>query len=397
MKILIYSLFLPILKDGASASGRGLVKYLRHREPDVTVCTTNSGWTKEQIIVRGEEDEHLNIFCAWPAFALEFSPALIYFFYRKLKSFDVVHFRGLFSLCTICGAYMAGLLGVPYVVSPVGDRVPLWSERKEIRRGTIKHLYYRLLISKVLKRASRIVCTSEMEAGLIRQLEGAEEINNNIVSIPDGIDIGAYSIPVSRNIVQERIDKNYFLFIGRLSKEKGLEFLIKVWGAVTAIKNDLYLVVAGDDDLNPGYTDFLKKMILSIGSPETVILPGAVIGDLKLALLQNASCLVFPSYYESFGIVVLEALASGTPVVASMGTPWQSLETNDFGYWLPLDKDLWAKTLIEMSEGGMKKRNGFASRSKQWVVEHFKWDHIADRYLDVYKRAIEERHIMTDL
>ena len=119
-------------------------------------------------------------------------------------------------------------------------------------------------------------------------------------------------------------------------------------------------------------------------------MPGVIRGEFKNALLQQSKCLLLPSYFESFGNVVLEALASGTPVIASIGTPWKSLEENDFGRWLPWDVKAWVEAIASISEGESYHTDNFSKRSKKWVKDNFNWYNISDKYIDLYRENIQK-------
>lgn len=389
MKILMYSTYRPDMVDGASVSGHNLVRALRDRQVDVTVCTTDMGWTIKDIDAHGDRREDPRLFHAWFSHVLELSPGLMLFFCKTIRSFDVIHFRGVFSLGTIFGSFVARRLKKTYIISPVGDRVPSWNERSAISHGTIKYFYSKFFIKRVLQGADYIVCTSEMECNQIIALLNTRNVR--VASIPNGLAISAYSTPVERSILQRKLGimpaKSIYLCLGRLSKEKALEFLIEAWKKVIAQREDSVLVIAGGNKLNVEYVDSLRKMAAALRFPESVLFPGSVSGELKNALLQHSCCLLLPSYRESFGNVVLEALASGTPVLASKGTPWECLETDGLGRWLPWDTDIWAKAMIEQANIAESVDKKFFLRSRQWVAENFNWEKSADRYIRVYQET----------
>lgn len=375
--------------DGASVSGRNLVRALRERQADVTVCTTDLGWTQNHIGAHGDKRKDLHLSHAWFSHILEISPGLVLFFCKTIRSFNVVHFRGVFSLGTIVGSFIARRLKKPYIISLVGDRVPSWNERSAINHGTIKYFYSKFLIRRSLQDADYIVCTSEMECN---QITTQFNIHNvRVTSIPDGLAISAYSKSIERSILQKKLGimptKSIYLFLGRLSKEKALEFLIEAWKKVIAQRKNSVLVIAGGNRLNLKYIESLRKRITALELSESVLLPGSVSGELKNALLQNSCCLLLSSYRESFGIVVLEALASGIPVLTSMGTPWECLENEGLGRWLPWDTNIWAEAMIKQADMAKSMDKKFLLKSRQWVNENFSWEKVAERYIEVYQET----------
>jgi len=374
--------------DGASVSGRNLVWELRKLGFDITVCTTDLGWPRSLIRTNRED---CCIFHAHFSHILEIAPGLIAFFFRKMRCFDVVHFRGLYSLSTIIGAFFARRFGKPYIISPVGDRIPSWKERRAVSNGWIKYIYSRFLICSALTGAARIECASEMERDQI--LVQFTKPGPKVGVIPNGIDIAPYVRPAARTILETKLGikpgTTPFLYLGRLSKEKALEFLFAAWEKVIRQRNDSVLVLAGGNEINKEYIELLQGLVRSSWFSNSVLFPGSVSGELKNALLQYSCCLLLPSYRESFGNVVLEALASGTPVLASEGTPWKCLPANGLGHCLPWDADIWAKAMIEQ---GDRWKLGLGERTLtglHWVIENFSWEHVAARYAAVYRQAAQ--------
>ncbi|MGA2160301.1 MAG: glycosyltransferase family 4 protein [Dehalococcoidia bacterium] len=409
MKVLIYSTYRPDMHDGASTSGRGLVEELRRHKVDVTVCTTDRGWLQNHIDGHNDKLENCHLFHAWFSHILDISPSLMLYFCKTIKSFDLIHFRGVFSFPTVFGSFVAQWFKKPYIISPVGDRIPFWDERSAISHGTIKYFYFKLLIRMVLMRASYIVCTSEMELNRILSMLG----NNNRgtscasestfgIAIPDGIaipnalDENIYLAGighVSRAVVQTELgiacDKSIYLFLGRLSREKALEFLLEAWEKVVGKKKNSVLVIAGGGrKLHEEYIKSLRKIVATMKFPKSVIFPGPVSGELKLALLRYSCCLLLPSYSESFGMVVLEALFNGIPVLASKGTPWECLENEKLGRWLPWDTDLWAEAMINVANMMESTGQAFLLKSRKWITENFGWEKTTKKYIEIYNQVV---------
>ena len=88
------------------------------------------------------------------------------------------------------------------------------------------------------------------------------------------------------------------------------------------------MIIAGSDD---GYKDILTDQISKLNLENSVFLIGNVNFNQKQTLLANCSTFVLASQFESFGIVVAESLASGTPVIVSNRTPWKDIEFNKCG------------------------------------------------------------------
>lgn len=117
------------------------------------------------------------------------------------------------------------------------------------------------------------------------------------------------------------------LFLSRVHVKKGINFLI---AAVANLKSELqgYTInIAGEGE--QGYIDALKTLASYLGISDMINFVGGVYGERKWELFREADLFVLPTHSENFGIVVAEALACGTPVVTTNGTPWQELNGND--------------------------------------------------------------------
>src|SRR3989338_8684986 len=151
MKVLMCTYYAPGLVDGASASGHSLARHLRNQGTEVTLCTTDLGWPPEQ--KQPPRQENMRVFHAWFASGLEIAPSLIPYFIKSFSSYDLIHFRGIYSFSTLAGAAIAQCLGKPYLVSPLGNCPPTWENRHSRDKGTRKYLFFQLLAKRFVSAA----------------------------------------------------------------------------------------------------------------------------------------------------------------------------------------------------------------------------------------------------
>lgn len=163
--------------------------------------------------------------------------------------------------------------------------------------------------------------------------------NSHVALVPNGIDVDS--------IVPKSVYKNptELLFMSRIHPKKGLDMMID---ALNEVKNNFafHLTIAGSGD--ESYISELKAKIDSLGMNSAVTFVGPVYGEQKWQLLRDEDVVVLPSYSENYGLIVAEALASGTPVLTTKGTPWQSLEEHACGWWIELDVVSIAATLQQV-------------------------------------------------
>ena len=178
-------------------------------------------------------------------------------------------------------------------------------------------LYQRRAVS----RADCIHATAESERQNLLKLG----YNSNIQVIANGIDVDEIVMKQSWKRRRE------ILFLSRIHVKKGINYLLE---AVAQLRNELngYTIrIAGEGDA--AYINELKQQANILGISEMICFEGGVYGDKKWELYRNADIFVLPTHSENFGIVVAEALACGTPVITTNGTPWQELTTERCGWW----------------------------------------------------------------
>ena len=191
--------------------------------------------------------------------------------------------------------------------------------------GAIKH-YYRYYVPQVLTQAEKVICNSEATARDIAKFYGIPA--RKLVPIPlayndqhfrpistrPEFSPPQFPNPQFSNGLRQIInltDTPYFLTLGRQAPYKNIGAVITALAQVP----DCQLVIAGPQD--PRYTPDLEKLAIEKGVRSRVIFLSYVPYSQLPALLSRAIALVFPSLWEGFGLPVLEAMACGTPVIAS--------------------------------------------------------------------------------
>ncbi len=122
--------------------------------------------------------------------------------------------------------------------------------------------------------------------------------------------------------------------------------------------------------------------------PAESVFEGGVYGNRKWELFRQADLFILPTHSENFGIVVAEALASGTPAVTTMGTPWSELESRRCGWWTEVGTEATVQALrnfLSLTENELEKmgRNG-----RKLVEEKYSARKVAEEFVEMYKSIL---------
>lgn len=306
------------------------------------------------------------------------SKALVRGLAENLRSIDLMHISGFWLHTTYAAASMAHRQGLPYVLRPAGTLEP-WSFRRRRLKWLKKAVYFQLISRTLMDRAACLQACSTKEAEGFRKAG----YRGPVTIVPNGVDTEKYApgdVTEAEVYWPQLKDRLVVTFMSRLSPEKGLDTLIPLWAefARSAAYRDALLVIAGPDDR--GYQRRVTGMIDRHGLGNRVIMPGMLRGREKRALLRRADVFMLPSYSENFGIVVAEALACGTPVVTTTGTPWQELHEVDAGRWvLPTGPDL-SQALREVLDLSPSQRAAMGQRGRTLVMRNYTWDAVVRKF-----------------
>ncbi len=265
-----------------------------------TMCRS-AGLEKEFKQVSGFDTERLGLFLSYALRTLsslrrrlpigggilysssDFFPDLIFAFWQKILNRNLI--------------WVAGM----YLVAPS----PFQSSDARSLRGITYWLTQRLGVMLMRWKADNIcvLCQEDM-AYLVKFGISTDKV----IVISGGIDFDILSA------VPEQKKQYHGCFLGRFHHQKGLPELIRIWRRVVDIIPDAKLVIAGWG--RRSWVDRINALVAECNLQENVSMPGFVDNQRKFALLKASKVFLFPSSYESWGIVVAEALASGTPVVA---------------------------------------------------------------------------------
>ncbi|MCD6593180.1 glycosyltransferase family 4 protein [Candidatus Bathyarchaeota archaeon] len=212
--------------------------------------------------------------------------------------------------------------------------------------------------------------------------------HDKVTVIPNGVEVSTFNLNINREEVKRRYgikpNERIVLFIGRLVPQKGVDTLIKAAPLIIQRHRDARILIAGD-----GWSrTYLEELVKSMGLRDHVRFLG-FISDWELAdLMVAADVLVVPSVYEPFGIVALEGMAAGTPVVATnIGGLSEIIEHDRTGvlvYPRNPESIAWGVNRVLSDH---KYADWLVRNARRKVLEAYSWEEIAKRTVEVYESA----------
>ncbi len=312
----------------------------------------------------------------------EFSEGVLAFQQRQGRTYDLVHSH--YWLSGHVGQDLKDAWDVPHVIM-----FHTLGEAKNRHHPSENEPAYRIDGERlVAQNVDRVVCAGEGEKEMLTSLYGVPA--HRIVVVPCGVDIDEFQ-PLDRARVRVELglegEQPIVLFVGRIEPLKGIDVLLR---AVAQIESSFRLLVVGGDSKDAGRKRELTALASRLGVRAQVSFLDAVPHD-RLPLYYNAADIcVVPSYYESFGLVAVEAMACGVPVVASrVGGLKETVQDGQTGYLVPWHCPEPFAERLEMLLSNESLRRSLG-REARIASERFRWTEVAARVEDVYHDLVSE-------
>lgn len=254
----------------------------------------------------------------------------------------------------------------------------------------------RLAVEKeVLETAETIVATSPQEKQHMRSLVSK---TGNIDIIPCGTDVQQFG-SVDRETARAKLnidpEAKVVLYVGRFDPRKGIETVVRAVGASQLRESQkLHLIIGGGS--TPGNSDGIERdriegIINELGMSDITNLPGRLCQTVLPTYYAAADVCVVPSHYEPFGLVAIEAMASGTPVVASDVGGLQFTVVPEVTGLLAPPQDVPAFTkAIDRILMDQQWRNELGQAARERVINKFSWDGVAAQLSELYTQLLEQ-------
>lgn len=255
----------------------------------------------------------------------------------------------------------------------------------------------RLAVEKTcLETAERIIATSPQEKEHMRSLVSSQ---GSIDVIPCGTDIERFG-SIDRAAARQQLgiapETKVIFYIGRFDPRKGIETLVRAV-AQSSLRDqaNLKLIIGGGS--RPGQSDGMERdriegIVKELGMSDFTEFPGRISDEALPVYYAAADICIVPSHYEPFGLVAIEAMASGTPVIASdVGGLQFTVAPEETGLLVPAKDDAGFAQAIDRILADPDWQKQLGQNARQRVEAKFSWDGVASQLSDLYTCLLGEK------
>jgi glycosyltransferase involved in cell wall biosynthesis len=176
--------------------------------------------------------------------------------------------------------------------------------------------------------------------------------------------------------------RRIMLFVSRISRQKGLDMLLRAMDRLRKESADWTLAIAGYDQ--EGYEPEVRRLIADLKMDERVIFVGPLYGEEKDDAFAAAEVFVLPSRSEGSPMIVLEAMAAGLPIMTTQAAPWEELLKHDCGWWSEISTEGIEESLADVLTLDARYLSDKGECAKKLVAAEYTWSAAARRTSELY-------------
>lgn len=284
------------------------------------------------------------------------------------KEYDLYQTHGLWGDINHMTCVVARQQRKPYIITPRGMLYPQALARSSWKKKLMMILGHKRDIARAA--CIHATCKQEMEHFRALGFSNPVAVIPNPVAMPDYID----SIKRSNDLL--RIG-----FLGRIHPRKHVHDLITAWARMgdAVRKGELLIIGQGDDD----YMNQLHAQVALAGL-SNVRFAGFLSGKEKFEALASLTALFVPSDFENFGMIIPESLLVRTPVMASLGTPWEELNTYGGGWWRDNSIESLCSCMSLILNASQEELMLMGERGRQLIIENYSSQKVAQMLGSLY-------------
>ena len=357
-----------------------LSRELAKRKHAVTIITTDFGFDAQHAdIIRAEGISVIPFPCVAQISNFFYSPSMKKWLERNLKDFDVIHLHNHRTYQNNEVHKFAMKYGIPYIVQAYGSVLPIFQKQN------LKKLYDFIWGDKILLDASKLIAVSKVERAQYLKM-GVPE--SKIEIVPQGFDVSQYQTLPERGKFRRKYgiaaDEKMVLYLGRLHKSKGLDFLISGFSSLLDMNKDVKLVIAGPDE---GFLDTLMRQIEKLEIDEKVLFTGFI--NEKFEAFVDADVLVYAGVLEIFGLVPFEAIMCGTPVIVADDCGCgEVIKQGKCGYVVKYGNinDLKEKMTVSLNNPELNAQ--MVENGRKFIRDYLTWERVTTDIEKCYRQVI---------
>ena len=367
MKILqITSSFFPVL-GGQEKVVYEISKRLVEKGHKVTILTTDL--LCEEKVPKREKLEGIEIVRFKNKLFLGsygYSPEAIRWLKENYSKYNIVHSHGYnrhlseFAIKILYGK-------IPIIFSPHGFI--------HTKKNYFFKIIHDITFGRFVKRANLCTALTKLDFGEYEKLGVKKE---KIVEIPNGVDVEKFS--KSKKYDSKKFG-DFILYVGRIHESKGLQYVLE------AIKKlDTKLVIVGKD---AGYKQDLMEKSKKLGIEKKLIFLGGIVDEDLIKLYKSSKIFVLFSEWEGFGIVVVEAMAAGKPIIVSnRGSLPHIVNNKKEGFVVKFKdvKELHKRIEQLLNDNKLCKNMGIEGKK---TSKKYEWKNIVKKYEEIYNAQIK--------
>lgn len=292
-------------------------------------------------------------------------------FKKIINKYDICHLYGGWTYFHIKSFLTALGLKKKIIIHPFGYYEPWSLSQKKVKKKIAWLLYQ----EKILLKSHLIHCASTLEKNNLLKLNKSF----NVQVIPYGISDGS----IKKKLNHKKI-KRKAIYFSRLHKKKGIEDLIKCWNEIG--NKDWILDIYGPAD-NQNYKEKLIKMA---SNNDNINFFNPVYNNKKkFKIFDNYDLMILPSYSENFGMIILESLARGLPVLTTVNTPWVNIKNKNAG-WVINSSYNHLKSVLKKIFIYSEKEFTIKSKNAINLADKFSWKNVSKIYVKTYCKLLNE-------
>jgi glycosyltransferase involved in cell wall biosynthesis len=303
-------------------------------------------------VVKYEENHYLTL----PKQSSYDQKSLVKWAFQKIQEsqVDIVFLNGIWNAQNSAFIRAANHAGALVVSSPRGTLDPFSFRQKWWK----KIIAWNLFLKWLYRFVHGFHATSQLECSSIRKFGFRQDVGivGNIIEIP------ICGPKCFRSSGRRKIG-----FIGRIHRQKAIESLIHAGSRLKDLKVEFSIAGNASED----YLKELKRLVSDLKLSDRFEFPGPLKGEAKTEWYESLDLFVLPSPSENFGLVIAEALAFNVPVIATKGTPWETLERHECGWWVEPTVDGIINALNDGLRRSADQLSLMGRRGREYVENEF--------------------------